>query len=369
MSSLILITGTIDQAEDPFNRLDFNELYYETWKDDIYIGETWRETERVPLKFYNSDVFRLVQQKGSGKTLKAMDILSQKAFFGGNVAANLGLVWHNQNKPNKKDWDACINTVDDFMNLKHCTALIDDVALWIKKWNTSQATILAEISAAGRKSGLDMICTSQRENQIPPEIRDQATEWIVPIIRVRDEREGSINPDDNTGKPIELITLHFDGAKVFKYISQPIIGLDALMDCYSTVEKSINLAEGQEGARPNQPGYPLEAKAFEYLKATCPGMQWQHLNGKNVFDIISETHAIDIVGTDPDGRLILEHKDLLNHIKTAKRKCQKPYLMFESAGKWRFVLINHNLNEFIDNKRISPEKLSNNRFKSLEKIT
>ena len=368
MSSLILITGTIDQAEDPFQRLDFDQLYYETWKDDPDTGEMWKETERVPIKFYNMDVFRLVQQKGSGKTLKAMDILSQKAFFGGNVAANLGLVWHNQDKKDKKEWDACINTVDDFMNLKHCTALIDDVALWIKKWNTSQATILAEISAAGRKSGLDMICTSQRENQIPPEIRDQATEWIVPIIRVRDEREGSINPDDNTGKPIELITLHFDGAKVFKYMSDPIIGLDALMQCYSTVEKSINLAEGQTGARPNQPGYQLEEKAFQFLKDKVPAMNWQHLNGKNVFDIISDTHAIDIVGTDPDGRLILEHKDLLGHIRTAKRKCQKPYIMFESGGKWRFIAINNNLNAFVEGKRLSPDKFNPNRLRTIESI-
>ncbi len=363
MSSLTLITGTIDQAEDPFQRLDFNQLYYETWKDDHDTGETWKEVESVPIKFYNNDIFRLVQQKGSGKTLKAMDILSQKAFFGGNVAANLGLIWHNQDKPDKKDWDACINTVDDFMSLRHCTALIDDVALWIKKWNTNQATILAEISAAGRKSGLDMICTSQRENQIPPEIRDQASSWIVPIIRVRDERENSINPNDGTGKPIEMVTLHFDGAKIFKFISQPIIGLDSLMACYSTVEKSINLSEGQEGARPNQPGYELEAKAVQYLKEAVPAMNWQHLNGKHVFDVVSDTHAIDIVGTDPDGALILEHKDLLKHIRTAKRKGQKPYLMFMYANEWKLVQITHNLCEHVEGKRIKPEKIGNSRFK------
>ncbi|MDD5387617.1 MAG: hypothetical protein PHQ22_10530 [Sulfuricurvum sp.] len=367
MSSLILITGTIDQAEDPFHRLDFNQLYYETWKDDIDTKEIWKETERVPIKFYNSDIFRLVQQKGSGKTLKAMDILSQKAFYGGNVAANLGLIWHNQVKKDKREWDACINTVDDFMNLKHCTALIDDVALWIKKWNTSQATILAEISAAGRKSGLDMICTSQRENQIPPEIRDQATEWIVPIIRVRDERTGSLNPDDNTGRPIELVTLHFDGAKVFKYMSDPIINLEPLMACYSTVEKSINLADNKSSARPNQPGYVLEAKAYEFLNKTCPAMQYKHLDGKNVFDIISDTHAIDVVGSDPDGALVLEHKDLIKHILTAKRKCQKPYIMFMYAGNWRFVPITQNLNELVMGKRINPAHLAQ-RLKTIDSI-
>jgi len=368
MSSLILITGTIDQAEDPFQRIDFNQLYYETWKDDPDTGEMWREKERVPIKFYNLDVLRIVQEKGSGKTLKAMDILSQKAFFGGNVAANLGLVWHNQDKKNKDDWDATINTVDDFKKLQHCTALIDDVALWIKKWSTKQAEILAEISAAGRKRGLDMIMTSQRENQIPPEIRDQATEWIVPIIRVRDEREGAMNPEDGTGRPVELITLHFDGAKIFKFMSDPIINLEPLMNCYSTVQKAINLADGEEGARPNQPGYALESKAFDFLKNSAPGMQWQHLNGKHVFDITTDTHAIDIVGTDPDGFLYLDHKDLSKHIKTAKRKGQIPYLMFEYAKEWRFVPITHNLDELVDGKRINPSHLSHNRMRSIEKI-
>jgi len=367
MSSLTLITGTIDQAEDPFRRLDYNELYYETWKDDIDTGETWREYESVPIKFYSNDVIRIVQQKGSGKTLKAMDILAQKAYAGGSVAANLGLVWHNQDKSDKNDWDAVINTVEDFTSLSHCTALIDDVALWIKKWNTREAEILSEVSAVGRKSGLDMICTSQREIQIPPEIRDQATEWIVPIIRVRDEREGSINPDDNTGKPIELITLHFDGAKIFKYMSEPIIGLEPLMECYSTVQKAINLSDGIEGARPNQPGYELEAKAFSYLTKSAPAMKWQHLNGKHVFDIISDTHAIDIVGTDPDGCLILEHKDFAKHMRTAKRKGQKPYIMFEYAKEWKLVQITPNLSENIEGKRIKPEKIGNSRFKSLEK--
>lgn len=366
MSSLTLITGTIDQAEDPFQRLSSDELYYETWKDDIDTGETWRETERVPIKFYNSDVFRIVQQKGSGKTLKAMDILATKAFFGGEVAANLGLVWHNQDQTDKTEWKAAINTVDDFINLHHCTALIDDVGLWIKKWNTQQATILSEVSAVGRKSGLDMICTSQRETQIPPEIRDQATEWIVPIIRVRDEREGALNPDDNTGKPIELITLHFDGAKIFKYMSQPIIGLEPLMDCYSTVQKAINLSDGVDGSRPNQPGYELEAKAFEYLQATKPA-EWVHLNGKNVFDIISEEYAIDVVGTDPDGRLHLDHKDLLRHIRTAKNKGQTPYLMFQYAKGWRVVPITHNLNDVIEGKKIPASHLGQ-RMRSIESI-
>ena len=372
MSSLILITGTIDQAEDPFHRLDFNQLYYETWKDDIDTGEMWKETERVPIKFYNSDIFRLVQQKGSGKTLKAMDILSQKAFYGGNVAANLGLIWHNQVEKDKREWDACINTVDDFMNLKHCTALIDDVALWIKKWNTSQATILAEISAAGRKSGLDMICTSQRENQIPPEIRDQATEWIVPIIRVRDERYGSLNPDDNTGRPIELVTLHFDGAKVFKYMSAPIINLEPLMACYSTVEKSINLSDGNngDGGNPNKPGYPLEEEFELFLNKNAPEHKWKHSSKDGVFDFVNalDTFAFDVKGIGADGRVRLDsQKDLTEHLRLIKSKGHDGYIVVKKETSWGFIPITYSLNAEVKGKKI-PLKRLNKSIRSFESV-
>jgi hypothetical protein len=250
-------------------------------------------------------------------------------------------VWHNQNKQDKNDWDAVINTVDDFMNLRHCTGLIDDVALWIKRWNTRQAEILAEISAFGRKGGVDMIMTSQRENQIPPEIRDQATEWIVPIIRVRDEREGMINPEDGTGKPVELISLHFDGAKIFKYISDPIIGLEPLMECYSTTQKAINLSEEQEGrGQPTRPGYELELACLEYLKASAPGFSWIMLDGKKVFDIISEKIAIDVVSVNADGNLECKHKNLLSLVGTGNKKGWVPYLAYQKHdGEWRFVKI------------------------------
>lgn len=370
MSSLILITGTIDQAEDPFQRLDYNELYYETWKDDIDTGETWREKERVPIKFYNNDVIRLVQQKGSGKTLKAMDILSQKAFFGGNVAANLGLIWHNQDKPDKKDWDAVINTVEDFKALRHCTGLIDDVALWIKKWNTKQSDILAEVSAFGRKGGNDWIMTSQRENQIPPEIRDQATEWIVPIIRVRDEREESINPDDGTGKPIELISLHFDGAKIFKYMSEPIIGLEALMQCYSTVQKAINLSENSDGGAANKPGYPLEEKFEAFINKNVPDRKWIHCSREGVFDFVDETesYAFDVKGIGADGRVRLDsQKDLTEHLRLINAKGYEGYIVLEKETSWGFIPITYSLNAAVRGKKI-PLKRLNKAIRSFESI-
>lgn len=365
MSSLTLITGTIDEAEDPFFKLDLNELYYERWDEDPEDEDSIiRSREPVPIRFFGKDQFRISQYLGSGKTLKGMDILTHKVFYGGRVCANLGLVWDNEGKP-KEDWVGSIQSLEDFKALSQCTALLDDIKGTIMRWNTKEADFMVEVNNAGRKLGLDVIITAQREKQIPPDLRDIATEWIVPIIRVRDYTRET---PDNTGYPLELVSLHFDGGKVFKYLSEPIIGLEPLMASYSTLQRATVLREGTEGARPNQPGYQLEVKALEFLREKVPGMVWQHLNGKHVFDIISDTHAIDIVGTDPDGYLYLDHKDLLKHIRTAKRKCQKPYLMYQAGGEWRFVGINSNLNEFVEGKKVNPDKLSKSRVRTIDSI-
>lgn len=365
MSSLTLITGTIDEAEDPFYRLNIPELYYEKWEEDEdEPGTLIISREPVPIRFYGQDKFKITQFLGSGKTLIAMHILSEKVFYGGRVCANLGLVWDNEGKK-KDEWISSIQTLEDFKTLEHCTAVLDDIKGTVAKWNVKESDVVSEVANAGRKMGLDLIVTAQREKMIPPELRDIATEWIVPIIRVRDFTRPT---PDNTGYPIEMICLHFDGSKTFKYMSEPIIGLEPLFEAYSTTQRAIALRAGDGGARPNQPGYALEAKAFEFLKANIPDPTWQHLNGKNVFDIVSDTRAIDVTGTDPDGYLYLDHKDLLKHIRTAERICKKPYLMFQAAGEWRFVGINHNLNEFVSGKKVNPDKIYKNRIRTVQKI-
>lgn len=364
MSSLTLITGTIDEAEDPFLKLNLQELYYERWDADEDDPSSIIVTrEMIPIKFYNDSKFRVVQYLGSGKTLKGMDILSHKVVFGGRVCANLGLVWDNEGKP-KDQWDSSVMSFDDLENLDHCTVLIDDIKGTILKWNVKEADIVSKIANAGRKTGLDIIVTAQREKMIPPELRDIATEWIVPIIRVRDFTRET---PDNTGYPIEMICLHFDGSKIFKFMSEPIIGLEPLFASYSTLQKAIALRQdNNEGARANQPGYALECKAVSFLDEKT-GLKWEHLNGKHVFDVISDTHAFDIVGTDPDGFLYLDHKDLTKHIRTAKRKGQKPYLMYEYANEWRFVPINSNLNDLVEGKRINPSHLAK-RARTLDNV-
>lgn len=340
MSSLTLITGTIDEVEDPFGKLDISELYYETWEDDPDSPNHVMVTrEPVPIKFYGFDRFRIVQYLGSGKTLKGMDIITNVVFNGGRVAANVGLAWDNEGKK-KEEWVSRIQSMEDFKDLDHCTVLIDDIKGTILKWNVEEADIISEIANAGRKTGLDIIITAQREKMIPPEIRDMATEWIVPIIRVRDYTRKT---PDGTGYPVEMICLHFDGAKVLKSISEPIINMENLFNSYSTLAKAVSLKKGEEKPRTKQPGFELEVKAFEWLKANVPGMNWQHLNGKAVFDIVCEKYAIDVCARDADADLRTEHKDMNRHLTVAKKNGQKPYLMFPHMGAWGLVRIDNNL--------------------------
>ena len=205
---------------------------------------------------------------------------------------------------------------------------------------------------------------------VPPDMRDIIDEVYVPFIRAYDTTRYA---PDGRWAPVELLCLHFSSG--YEFLDAKIYNLTTptaryVLDSFDTLQIAESLGEGQEkgedAPRTNQPGYELEVKALDYLKSKVPGMAWQHLNGKNVFDIISDTHAIDIVGTDPDGYLYLDHKDLLKHIRTSKRKCQKPYLMFECSGGWRLVPITRNLNDFVEGKKINPENFSKNRMRTIE---
>ena len=355
MSSLILISGSISEARDPLGRFDPSEIFYTFIEEDAEDeqGVIIRK-EELPMAF-DSKKFEIIQDLGSGKTLAAMDILGRKMFSGGICYANLGLAWNpaNVEKP-KEEWIADINSLEDLSSFNNCTILIDDIYGTIQHWQSEESQIVSLVANERRKLKKDIIITAQREVMIPKGLRDMATEWIIPVITVRDFTKET---PDNTGYPIELRTIHFNGAKVFKYISPPMTGLERLFNAYNTIERAVHLHKDGEKARTNQLGYALEVKAYDFLKKNVPGTQWEHLNGKHEFDIISSTHAIDVTGTDPDGGLILEHKDLLKHMRVAKTKGQIPYLMFEYAKDFRFVKITRHVNNLIDKKRIRIDPL------------
>jgi len=366
MSSLTLISGSINEARDPLGRFNPSEVFYTFIEQDPDDPDSViLRQDDLPMAL-DGKYIEIIQDLGSGKTLKAIDMLAHKSFSGGKCYANLGLAWNPANiGKDKKEWIPDLTCLEDLSEYNNCTILIDDIYGTIQQWNTEAAKIVGIVANERRKMRKDIIITAQREVMIPPGLRDMATEWIVPVITLRDFTRDS---PDGTGYPLELRTLHFNGAKVFQRISPPMIGLEKIFEAYNTIETAVHLNKGENGARTNQPGYELEAKAFEFLKEKAPAMNWQHLNGKHEFDIISDTHAIDITGTDPDGRLILEHKDLLKHIRIAKRKCQTPYLMFEAENKWRFIKITPHVNNLVENKRVDSDKFSNSMMKTIDSI-
>lgn len=320
------------------------------------------------------------QPTGSGKTVLAVYHLLKTFRNGGNIQANFSFKHfkHNAGKP-KDQWMPSILSIDDFQEVKKCHVVIDDIKGTIERWQAKEADIITLVANTGRKEGVDLDFTTQRViNYMPPNIRAVATGYEIPYITIRDLRKPS---PDGKGFPIEMEVFSLipaDSGDVFVGFGclnkdipdgKIICPTYELLDSYKTMELATGLKVGkEEGARPNQPGYELEVKALKYLKDNVPGMNWEHLNGKHVFDIISDIHAIDIVGTDPDGYLYLDHKDLSKHIKTANRKGQKPYLMFEYAKEWRLVVINHNLSDIVEGKKINPAHLAHNRMRSVENI-
>lgn len=238
MSSITLITGSLDEICDPNERLDYSELYYESYRnipDDDDFFQVFREA--FPVRRYGDRKSTIVQYLGSGKTLMGMQLLAEKAVRNEEVAANLALVWHN-NGISHQEWHARINEMGDFLSMKNCTILLDDIRSTISHFQCKEAAIVSEIANAGRKLNIDFISTAQREAMFPKDLRDMCTEWIVPVIRIRDMTKWT---PDNTGKPIEMLALHFDGTKNFLHMSQPYRGLDRLFESYHTLQRAIGL--------------------------------------------------------------------------------------------------------------------------------
>jgi len=341
-------------------------------------GKVIHEPSRLFPMDRNGLWWSVSQPTGSGKTILAVFDMQRTHQRGGRVEGNLSYQYfpHNKDLPAEK-WTPSVRTIEDLQKLRGCHCVIDDIKGTIANWQAKEADIITLTSNTGRKESVDLTFTTQRViNYMPPNIRAVATGYEIPYITVRDCR---IPTPDNKGFPVEMEVFSLipgDNGDIF--VGFGVLNKDIpdgriitpsaeLLNSYRTMELATGLKiGGEDGARVNQPGYELEAKAFEYLTERCPGMKWEHLNGKHVFDIISDTHAIDVTGTDPDGALILEHKDLSKHMRTAKRKGQIPYLMFEYGGSWKLAQITHNLADLVEGKRIKPDRIANNRFKSIE---
>lgn len=373
--TLSVITGTLSnefEFRDPWG--EFEKLVSQGYFIKQYwTGTRWLQSTKKKVYTWNGKRGSIIQTTGSGKTILAMlrayEAHSKHIITGGNL--KIGWTENNEGKP-KGEWNAVITSMGRLQKTHHMHITLDDIRGTITSWNTSTADMVVELANSTRKKGDRIDITTQRMKFVPPDMRDIIDEVYVPFIRAYDTTRYA---PDGRWTPAELLSLHFSSG--YEFLDAKIYNLTTptaryVLDNFDTLQIAESLGEadtaGEGAPRTNQPGYALEVKALEFLKERAPGINWQHLNGKNVFDIISDTHAIDIVGTDPDGGLNLDHKDLLKHIRTANIKGQKPYLMFERAGKWCFVVITHNLNDLVSGKKINPAHLFKNRFRTIDNL-
>jgi len=310
--TLRIITGTITEAKDPFGKLkELNELglFYKWHWNGKEIGWTYTPSHVVSS---DKNKFSMIQTTGSGKTILLALYLYRAHINQVKTGANFSLGWTDNNKGKEKSaWLPIIQNIEDFEQAKYMHLGLDDLRGTITGWNTKEAKLVSALALLSRKMGdwID-ISTQRLENFVPPDMRYITDEYVVPYIRCVDETRRA---PDGRGTPLELIALRFSpGYELLDYQLYNLnnkVGRD-LLNSYDTLQVAIGLKDGEITARPNQPGYQLEVKAFEYLKDQRQDQVWEHLNGKNVFDMVSGAHAIDVVGTDRDGFLILEHKDL-----------------------------------------------------------
>lgn len=342
--TLRIITGTIENATDPFGKLQElkdKQLFYKWHWNGKDIGWTY-QTCNVLAE--DGKHLSFIQTTGSGKTVFAT-LLSYKAHVNGfKTGGNYSIRWtpRNTNQP-KNNWVPEIQSMEEFEDARMMHLTIDDIRGTIETWNSKDARMVSALSLLSRKMGNWIDVTTQAlENMVPTDMRRITDEYIVPYIRSVDE---TVRGPDGRAVPTEILTMRFSpgfalldyhlwfvGSKLGKWI----------MDSFSTLEVARGLKKGGEDRpRTNQPGYQLEVKAFEFLKDKIPELK--HLNGKQVFDLQSPTHGFDVCQMDESGDLRTEHKHLNTHIKVARKKNIVPYLMFPYLDSWGFIKITNGL--------------------------
>lgn len=324
------------------------------WVGDRYITKN----PGIIISKKGGTEFDIIQETGAGKTILGIKQLYMAHIRGRNIGANIKVKWTkpNINKNDKKRWMPTLRSMEDIETASNQRVLIDDIYGTCEAWNTKESKMLSVVTLVARKAWLDMDITSQfLQNQIPPNLQRVCGEYHIPFINVEDKTR--ISPDGKHYTPLQMLDLVFTSNRVFKYCKVLNLNTDTgyeILNGFDTLEIATSLnVDGESRPNCNQVGFELEAEAFDFLKEKLPGKTWQHLDGKKVFDIICEDIAIDVVGTDEDANLRTEHKNMLQHIRTAEKKGQIPYLMFKWRGSWGFkkidgLLIQRHKGEKID---------------------
>jgi hypothetical protein len=339
-----VISGTIIDAKDTFgimkDLIDSGSLIQ--W---VYTKQGWTKRMIPSISTPIHGKFSIIQPVGAGKTVLGATYVYISHKKGLRIGGNLSLKWTENNyKKNKTEWKATISCMEDLEMAHHTHIIMDDVRRTIIAWNTKDAKLVSEVAnASGKKQNWIDITTQRIQNFVPPDLMMLCDEIIVPYIRCKDM---SVYSPRGQGKPIQIIAFRFSPGyellsyKVYDYNNKTG---EEILNGFDTLQIAESLKSGEHLIN-GKPGIELENEAFEYLKTTLPNFKWEHLVQKQ-FDIVSQTHAIDVISVNDDGYGITDHKTWSKKIGAAKAKSRIPYLMFKTAGDWKFIKIKPDLPE------------------------
>lgn len=226
-----LITGTLTGFDTFAEMLKLRRKgFFYQW---FWTKRGWgKKKTKIISELERSEIFRIVQTTGSGKTLLAAIMLYQEyKKHHCHIAANMNIDFA----------DTFINNFDDLEGLSNYKILLDDIKHIITKWNAKEADVASEFANCSRKKKDEIYITSQRlENFVPPNIRNIVDEMYVPYIRCFDATQRS---PDGRYLPLEIWGLRFTaGGEFMDYKCYNLTGKTGrhILDSFNTMEISAD---------------------------------------------------------------------------------------------------------------------------------
>jgi hypothetical protein len=226
-----IITGTIT-GFDTFGdmlKLKRSGFFYQWY----WTRRGWGKVKtKIISELERSEIFKIVQTTGSGKTLLAAIWLYQDHQRGFKTAANMNFAFS----------DTVLDSYEDFLKLTNTKILLDDIRHVIAAWNSKDAKISSEFANSSRKKKDEIYITTQRlENFVPPDIRMITDEIHVPYIRCFDATQKS---PDGRYLPLEICDLRFSAG--MEYLGHKVYNLTGktgkiILNSFDTLQISTGL--------------------------------------------------------------------------------------------------------------------------------
>lgn len=234
-----LITGTITGFDTFAEMLKLRRKgFFYQW---YWTKRGWgKKRTKIISELERSEIFRIVQTTGSGKTLLAAIMLYLQHKQGAKIAANMNIKFANK----------VITCYDDFVELWGYKILLDDVKHVITSWNSKDAEVATEFANSSRKKNDEVYITTQRlENFVPPNIRQIVDEIYVPYIRCFDATRTA---PDGRYLPLEIWGLRFTaGMEFIDYKCYNLTGKtgEYILNSFDTLQISEQLATANTNKR------------------------------------------------------------------------------------------------------------------------